>query len=277
MAKKPPRQIALAQHFLRSPKLVQRLLASSSITSMDSVYEIGAGRGIITAELARLACRVIAIEKDPLLANGLHTRFQDTGNVQIVKADFLHFRIPDQEYKIFANIPFNRTADIVRRILYAHPIPAEAYLILQKEAAEKFSGSPRETQFSILAKAMFDLRIVCELRRTDFIPAPGVDSVFLHVRRRCPPQIHEKEFPLYRHFVHFGFGSWRKNLKLAFKPVFTYKQWKHLSRDYHFPLDATPTELTFEQWLGLFACFKARVPEEKQAYLVQSQEHDHLY
>jgi hypothetical protein len=40
-----------------------------------------------------------------------------------------------------------------------------------------------------------------------------------------------------------------------------------LSKDYHFPLDVTPTELTFEQWLGLFDCFKHRVTAEKQAYL----------
>lgn len=275
MAKKTRRQIALAQHFLKSPELVQRLLASSSITSMDDVYEIGAGRGIITAELARRARRVIAIEKDPLLANGLCTRFQDTGNVQIVNADFLRFRIPDREYKIFANIPYNKTADIVRKILYARPTPVEAYLILQKEAARKFSGNPRETQFSILAKAMFDLRIVCELQRTDFIPAPCVDSVFLHIRRRCRPSIQEEEFPLYRHFVRFGFGSWKKNLKLAFKPIFTYEQWKRLSKDFHFTLEVKPTELAFEQWIGLFDCFKGRVSEEKQAYLVNLQERNH--
>ncbi len=68
MAKKPRNRIALAQNFLRSSKLVRALIATSSIGPFDTVYEIGSGRGIITAELARTAHRVIAIEKDPAFA-----------------------------------------------------------------------------------------------------------------------------------------------------------------------------------------------------------------
>lgn len=270
MAKKPPRQIALAQNFLRSAALARRLLDASSITHQDIVYEIGPGRGAITAALARVARKVIAIEKDPLLVQYLRKRFQEVGTVQIVQGDFIRFRIPDQEYKMFANIPYNLTADIVRRILYTPPIPSEAYLIMQKEAAEKFSGSPRETQFSILAKASFDIQVIRELRRTDFIPAPRVDSVLLHIRRRCPPLVCKEEFFLYRQFVRFGFGRWKKNLKLAFQPIFTYEQWKRLSRDFHFPLDVKPTELSFEQWMGLFDCFKHRASTEKRAWLLST-------
>ena len=271
MAKRPSRQIALAQNFLRSTKFVHRLVNSSSITSLDTVYEIGPGRGVITAELARLARKVIAIEKDPQLARSLSIRFPDSGNVQIVQDDFMRFRIPDHKYKIFANIPYNLTADIVRKILYAHPTPDEAYLILQKEAAEKFSGSPRETQFSILAKASFDIRIMDKLRRTDFKPAPRVDSVLLHILKRCPPLVCAEDISLYRQLVRFGFRNWKKNLKLAFKPIFTYEQWKRLSRHLRFRLDVTPTELTHEQWMGLFDCFKNRVSKEKQAHLLHWQ------
>lgn len=271
MAKKPTQQIALAQNFLRSSTLARRLLDASSITYQDTVYEIGPGRGAITVELARVARNVIAIEKDPLLVQYLRRRFQDAGNVQIVKGDFMRFRIPDREYKIFANIPYNLTADIIRKILYVHHIPSEAYLIVQKEAAEKFSGSPKETQFSILAKAFFDIQVVRELRRTDFLPAPRVDSVLLHIRKHCPPLVGKEDTSLYRHFVRFGFGRWKKNLKLAFKPIFSYEQWRRLSRDFHFPLDVKPTDLTFEQWMGLFDCFKKRVSKEKQAYLLYRQ------
>lgn len=268
MAQKPNRRIDLAQNFLRSPMLAHRLLEASSITSLDTVYEIGPGRGTITAELARTACRVIAVEKDPQLVRFLRKRFGKAGNVQILEGDFLRFRIPEKEYKVFANIPYNLTANIVRKILYSQPAADEAYLIVQKEAAEKFSGSPQETLFSVLAKAAFELEIVYKLRRTDFIPAPGVDSVLLHIHRRSPPLIDAEDVSLYRRFVRFGFERWRKNLKLAFKPIFTYEQWKHLARDLQFPIDARPTELTLEQWLGLFDSFKRRVPAGKRAYLL---------
>ena len=42
------------------------------------------------------------------------------------------------------------------------------------------------------------------------------------------------------------------------KHDFSYKRWKHLSSDLKFSLNAKPSELTFEQWLGLFREFKSR-------------------
>jgi 23S rRNA (adenine-N6)-dimethyltransferase len=261
------KQIALAQNFLRSSKFVRSLLEASSIGVGDIVYEIGPGRGIITAELAQVACKVIAIEKDSDLARELCERFQDADNVQIIASDFLRYHVPDREYKIFANIPYNLTAEIMRKILYTSPAPDETYLVMQKEAAGKFSGSPRETQFSVLAKPMFDIRILRELRRTDFEPVPSVDSVLLRIQKRAVALVRQEDAFLYRRFVHYGFGTWKHNLKLIFKPVFSYEQWKHLSRDLHFPLDTIPSQLTFEQWLGLFECFKQKVPGNKQTYV----------
>ncbi|RPJ18862.1 MAG: 23S ribosomal RNA methyltransferase Erm [Chloroflexi bacterium] len=265
MAKKSIQRMLLAQNFLRSSKLVRSMLDVSSIEAGDIVYEIGPGRGIITAQLAQVARKVVAIEKDSNLAQGLCRRFQDVDNVQIIAADFLRYPVPDREYKIFANIPYNLTADIVRKILYTPPVPDEAYLIIQKEAAGKFSGCPSETQFSILAKPMFDIRILRELRRTDFEPVPTVHSVLLHIKKRPAALVREEDALLYRSFVRYGFGRWKHSLKAIFKPVFTYPQWKHLSKDLHFPMDAIPSGLTFEQWLGLFECFKQRVPRNKQA------------
>jgi len=264
MSKTSNNQVALAQNFLRSSKLVRSLLSASSIAPDDIVYEIGPGCGIITAELAQIARSVIAVEKDPRLAEGLHRRFHEVENVQIIAADFLRYPIHHRQYKIFANIPYNLTADIVRRILSTPPFPTEAYLVMQKEAAQKFSGSPCETQFSVLTKPLFDIRIMRELRRTDFEPVPHVDSVLLRIEKRLSPLLQKEEISLYRSFVRYGFGTWKHSLKLIFKPVFTYPQWKRLSKDLYFPLDATPSQLTFAQWLGLFECFKQRVPIYKQ-------------
>lgn len=267
MAEKPRNRIALAQNFLRSSNLVRTLIQASSIELLDTVYEIGPGGGIITAQLARIARKVIAIEKDPALAQHLRGQFQHTANVKIVEGDFLQYRIPDREYKLFANIPYNVTADIVRKILYAPPAPNEASLILQKEAAEKFAGCPKETRFSILAKPRYSLRIIRELRRTDFDPVPEVDSVLLRITKRRVPLVREEDAGLYNDFICYGFGRWKKSLKQSFKPIFTHRQWGRLSGDLHFPIHATPTELTFEQWLGLFDCFLRRVPRDKLAHL----------
>ncbi len=267
MARKSTQQIILAQNFLRSSKLVRSLLDISSLGPGDLVYEIGPGRGIITAELAQIAQKVIAIEKDPALTQALRRRFQDIDHVQIINSDFLQYHILDREYKILANIPYNITADIVRKILYIPPVPSEAYLIVQREAAEKFSGNPRETQFSILAKPLFDIQILRDLRRTDFEPVPAVDSALLWIKQRPSALVRKDDAFLYRRFVCYGFGTWKHNLKSTFKPIFTYEQWKHLSKDLHFPPDTIPSQLTFEQWLGLFECFKQRIPRNKQVFI----------
>jgi 23S rRNA (adenine-N6)-dimethyltransferase len=248
----------LAQNFLRSPKLVRRLVGMSSIGPYDTVYEIGPGNGIITASLASVARHVVAIEKDPELIRRLRERFRLLDNVEIVEKDFLAYSFPTRprEYKIFASIPYNITAQVLRKILNEQSKLAEGYLILQKEAAKKFSGSPRETLFSILAKPFFEFQILLQLRRTDFRPIPNVDSVLLQIKRRTRPQIETQDVAAYRDFVQYGFGRWKPNLKLAFKNVFTYKQWKRLARDLDIPLNATPTELSFEQWLGLYRGFR---------------------
>ncbi len=256
MAKKLPPSSALGQNFLKSPKLVSLLVRTSSLSAWDTVYEVGPGRGIITAELVRVAQRVIVVERAPLLVQELRGRFRTAPNLSIVQADFLRYRILDRTYKVFANIPYNITSDIVRKILYMPPSPDEAYLIMQKEAAQKFAGTPRETQFSILAKPLYDFQILRQLRRTDFDPVPGVDSVLLHVKKHQPALLNGQQIGLYQAFVRYGFGRWRRNLRLALKSLFTYKQWKRMSKDLCFSMDATPSELSFEQWLGLFQCYQ---------------------
>src|SRR3982751_3843748 len=84
-------QICLAQNFLRSPKLVRRLVGMSTIGPSDTVYEIGPGNGIITAALASVARQVIAIEKDPVLVRRLRERFRPLDNVEIVEKAFLTY------------------------------------------------------------------------------------------------------------------------------------------------------------------------------------------
>ena len=119
----------------------------------------------VTAALARVAGHVIAIEKDPELVRRLRVRFRLLDNVEIVEKDFLAYSLRTRRdnaplaNKIFASIPYNITAQVIRKILYERSNLDEGHLILQKEAARKFSGSPRETLFSILAKPFFEFQI----------------------------------------------------------------------------------------------------------------------
>ncbi|HXQ71611.1 MAG TPA: 23S ribosomal RNA methyltransferase Erm [Pyrinomonadaceae bacterium] len=262
------KRIALAQNFLKDPRLVRQLVKNSSLTKEELVLEIGPGEGIITAELTDTAGKVIAVEKDSTLAAELRKKLKNKPNLEILEGDFLNLSPIASEYKIFSNIPFNRTADILKQILKSKHLN-EAYLIMQAEAAAKYSGMPKETEVSVLAKPWFDFEVMHQFARTDFEPVPSVEVVMLHIQRRVEPLIATRHESLYRQFVRTGFRSTRENLSLAYKKIFTYEQWKRLARDLSFTIKVKPTELRFEQWLALFKYFLTGVSEEKKRLLIQ--------
>lgn len=262
------KRIRLAQNLFRDRKLVASIVASSSLNKEDVVYEIGPGEGIITRELTERVGKVVAIEKDATFAARLRNKFRESGNVEIREDDFLRYRIKERKYKIFSNIPFNITAEVVKAILFGENPPEEAYLVVQKEAAWKFTGNPTETEVSVFAKPWFTLEILREFRRTDFEPVPSVDVVLLHIARRDQPLVSSANARSYQKFVKFGFEAWKKDIKTAYKSVFTYEQWKRLSRNLSFPLRATPAELKFEHWLGLFEYFLVGVIDSKKTVVL---------
>src|SRR3989344_6337013 len=125
----------LSQNFLWNRELVNQLIRASSIAKHDSVLEIGPGTGIITHSLLATARQVIAVEADYRLHHDLTVRFSHTPNLRLIHGDILNFNLPHQPYKVFSNIPFSITGEIIRKLLLAPHPPSDSYLILQSEAA----------------------------------------------------------------------------------------------------------------------------------------------
>jgi 23S rRNA (adenine-N6)-dimethyltransferase len=249
------KQKYLSQNFLARPRLATALVNMSTIGQHDIVCEIGPGKGILTKELAERAKKVIAIEKDRDLYSYLTKKFAANTRIVLYHGDFLKFRIRESDYKIFANIPFHITSAIIRKITRAEHAPKESYLIMQKQAAEKLAGIGKTSRSSVLARARFRIKIIRSFKRTDFVPVPQKDIVMLYVEKRIFPLVDLKDMDTYKRFITRGFGAWKKNLKLSYKHVFTYPQWKRLAHDLGFPVQAAPSELSFDQWLGLFRFF----------------------
>lgn len=251
----PARKLEHSQNFLRRSKLVESLVARSAIGSEDVVYEIGPGRGIITKALARRAKAVIAIEADQELFMRLKHDMREWNNVSIRHADFLTYRLPRNDYKVFANIPFNMSADIIRKLTDTDVPPSSAYLVVQEEAARKYAGEPfgRETLFSVLRKPWFVLEIVHRFSRWDFEPAPRVSPVLLHIKRRQKGLIDISERSPYQDFVAHGFTSFQPTVKKAFKNVFGHVEFMRLAETLGIALNARPTDLSGDQWREMYA------------------------
>jgi 23S rRNA (adenine-N6)-dimethyltransferase len=167
-------------------------------------------------------------------------------------ADILRFPLPLGRYSVVANVPYAITAALVRRLLDAPAPPAEALLIVQREAAEKFAGEPTETLFSVLHKPRFTFEIVGALRRGDFDPPPRVASVMLRVTPRRRPLLDAVERGRYAAFVRSTFGVGGDTVARALRGQFTRTQVRRLARDLGFTTGARPTQLSFGQWLELW-------------------------
>lgn len=263
-----------SQNFLRKPELVSELIKKSSLQKDDTVLEIGSGKGIITEALAKSVKSVIAIEADTGLYNELSEKLRRFPNVKIHNSDFLQYDLPKGRYKIFSNIPFNITAEIIKKIVEAQNAPEHSYLIVQEEAAKKYAGQPygKETLFSVVNKPWFGFSITHKFRRTDFNPAPKVDTVLLSIQKLVQPSIQSSQAAQYKDFVTYGFTSVRPNLKKGYKNVFGHIQFLKLADELKFPADAKPTDLNFEQWLGMFNYFLNGVEPRRRQQILGSSE-----
>lgn len=198
-----------SQNFLHNPKLTSKLIRRSSIGKNDLVLEIGPGKGNITERLLEIAGHVIAVELDRKLCLHLNLRFRGYKNFELVNKDFLNYQLPNKPFKVFSNIPFNITADVIRKLTSSEDFQ-EGYLIIQKEAAKRFVGQPydfKNSMQAMLLKPFFDLEVAYEFRRWDFVPRPNVDSVLLKIKRRENPLIDNFRKNLYRDFVIYFYNK----------------------------------------------------------------------
>jgi 23S rRNA (adenine-N6)-dimethyltransferase len=222
------------QNILRDPALIERLVGRSGIGADDVVYDLGAGTGNLTAALARHAARVVAIERDPVLVTRLRARFAATPSVVVRHADIFRYPMPHAEHVVFANPPFDRTADLVRRLTDADVPPRIAYLVLQRAAAERFLGRPRGTLVAALLAPWFALRIEHRFAPSDFAPQPAVDIVLVRLEKRAPPHVPSRDASLYRDLVVTCFVNPRSLLDAR----------------------VTPQTVTFAEWLDLYRRFR---------------------
>lgn len=261
-------ELSYSQNFLHSTSLVKKLIENSSLNSEDIVYEIGPGKGIITKQLAKKCSKVVAIEYDKVLYENLKKFLGNENNIELIFGDFLKEKLPTKyNYKIFSNIPFKITAEILAKITSLDNSPEDSYLIIQEEAARKYSGFSsygKESLRSLMIKPYFELSIIHKFRNTDFSPVPNVNIVLLRIKKREKFLLNIEEIKRYNDFISYAFSQHGGNLKERLKRVFTNEQFKRLAQNLRFDISVRPIQLKFEQWMGLFKYYIKGVSLEKQ-------------
>jgi 23S rRNA (adenine-N6)-dimethyltransferase len=195
----------------------------------------------------------------------LKVKFQDVNNIKIIKADFLDINLPNNyPYKVFSNIPFNITTDIIRKLTNINNCPADSYLIVQKEPALKYLGKYGITMHSLLLKPFFDFKIVYEFHKFDFKPVPKVDAVLLHIKLRKDLLVEKKYYNKYQDFITYIFSNSHCNIKNAFKELFSYEQIKRLGQTHKFNINDNINSIDSNSWIELFNFFIKNIPKDKQ-------------
>ena len=260
------RQLWQSQNFLISPEFVASLVEKTNIGPSDTVVEIGSGKGVITRQLAKKAQRVMGVEYDHELSVSLESSLSDVANVKIVEANLLSWDLPEHPYKVFSNIPFNMTADMINKLL-VYPNPPEAtYLIMQDRAAERFIGKPvgPDSQASILFQPFYDMGIVTRVDRRQFKPIPNINAVLARFVKRREPLIDLSLTQQYRDFVIYGYNQWQPTILEAFRGVFSPRQLDIIAERFGIK-GLKPSELEVNQWLGLFNTYLEHFPGGNKA------------
>jgi 23S rRNA (adenine-N6)-dimethyltransferase len=242
VAVRPRSHRGRGQHFLRSSKLAAELVRGAGIERGDLVLDLGAGTGVLTAALAHAGARVVAVEIDPALADGLRARFP---RVDVRREDVLRFPLPRERFKVVANLPFDGATEMLRRLLDPAESLQTADVVVEWGLAAKRTAVWPSTQLSTYWGAWFQLSVARRLTRCAFAPPPAVDAGVLRIVRRAHPLVPVSERRAYAKFLARGYRD-------GSRAVVPWALLKKCEAELGFDRKARPRDLDAQQWAGLF-------------------------
>ncbi len=189
------------QNFIVNPSVCPRIADEAGIGEGYGVLEIGPGIGVLTAELAKCAEKVVAVEIDESLKPILAETLADASNVKIVWTDVLSLDLHaliqeefgDMPVVVCANLPYYITSPVLMKLLEER-IPVEHITVMvQKEAAERLLATPQSRQVGAITLAVqyyAEGEKLFDVQPGSFIPAPKVVSCVMRLTPRKEVAVH---------------------------------------------------------------------------------------
>lgn len=212
---------ALGQNFIVNPSVCPRMADESGIDSESGVIEIGAGIGVLTAELAKRAKKVVCIELDSKLLPILDETLDDFDNIEIINADVLKTdlaalieeKFGGMPVYVCANLPYYITSPVIMTLLESR-LPLKAVTVMvQREAAQRLCapvGSRLSGAVTVAVDYYAEARKLFDVSAGSFMPAPKVDSSVIRLDIREKPGIEVSDEKLFFSMVHAAFSQRRK-------------------------------------------------------------------
>jgi len=253
----------LGQHFLHDQRYRVRILEALPLQDSDVVFEIGPGRGAMTALLAERARRVIAIEIDRALAQGLQEEFREGSRVEIITADVLSVdfhalcrRQGIAQGFVFGNLPYYITSPILHHLFAQRGSIRAMGLLMQREVAERLTAAPGTRDYGYLTVATqiySQPQIVLAVPPGAFSPAPKVQSAL--VTFRMIAKFDRWTQGMYSEFLEFTkrcFARKRKNLLNNLVGVYPRRRIMQAMEEAGKPANLRAEQLSLEELAGIF-------------------------
>ncbi len=260
----------LGQNFLVDGDVLEAIVSAAGLTREDTVIEVGPGLGILTAELARRAGWVIAIELDERLADILE-RTLPYDNVVVLNQDVLgaepaallkksapQFPPALRTYKVVANLPYYITSPVLRHFLEAPVKPELMVVMVQKEVAETITApAGKKSLLSIAVQFYGRPEIVANVPAKAFFPPPEVDSAIVRIDVYRRPPIDVDDADGFFKLVKAGFSAARKQVanSLSHSLGLTKQDVMDMLEKTGIDPQRRAETFTLEEWAGLWKVF----------------------
>jgi len=210
----------LGQNFLINKNIVYKIANSVNIKD-EVVLEIGPGRGALSLALIENAKQVYAFEVDEALKKYLNPLEESNNNFKVIYDDVLNIdfnefskEINEDKLILMANIPYYITGPLLNKIKDTKNIK-KAVIMMQKEVAERLTATTNNKSYGNLTVTFnlhFQIQKIVNVKRTNFYPAPKVDSVVLKFVRTEKYQNKVNNQTNFYEFVNAAFKMKRKTL-----------------------------------------------------------------
>jgi 16S rRNA (adenine1518-N6/adenine1519-N6)-dimethyltransferase len=174
-----------SQNFLIDDNIAEAIVEVLEIHPNDTVFEIGAGRGILTRILANSGADIYSFEIDRTLIGDLSQTFRDFPGVKVVNQDFLKVRPNDYfpgPFKLIGNIPYDITSPVLEWMVSNRTKISRAVITAQEELADRISSGPGSKTWaplSVFCQCHFEVKKVMKIGPKAFFPPPKVTSATL--------------------------------------------------------------------------------------------------
>lgn len=213
---------ALGQNFLINPAVCPEMAEEAVTSENDGVIEIGAGVGVLTAELCKRAKKVVSIELDKRLLPVLDETLAEFDNFEVVNEDILkvdlHKLIKEkfsdcENVSVCANLPYYITSPVIMKLLEDKLPIKQIIVMVQREAADRLTapvGSRESGAITVAVNYYAEAEKLFNVSKGSFVPSPKVDSAVIRLTIYGKPPIETKDEELFFRTVKAMFMQRRK-------------------------------------------------------------------